>query len=192
MPYKSPPHSAGEAKITYFMFDTTFQNDVITPIPLDVEPEAVVDLLHEHGTVIHCQPIVTGHEIRERDPETGWILYDVYETISLLPFKLWEREITFQLHFRDKQDGVTSFINAAGVKSEADYTVRVGKDPEQEGVGWVVHERIESTCNFLLKWIVQMNMLPVRKKLHEQIIETLRERKRKSSKGGEGEGELCS
>ena len=168
------------------MFRTKFHNSVTTPLPPDIDPKSVVSLLHDHAFLISLSPIVTGHEIRERDPETGWIIYDVHEVVSVLPFGLWQQPTTFQLHFRDKQEGVTSFIEASlGIKSEADYTVRLS---EGESGGWVLDEQIESSCNFLLKWVVVGNMMPVRRKMHQQIIEKIRERASGSDKGGESQG----
>ena len=89
--------------------------------------------------------------------------------------------------FQGQEDGVTSFIDTGMVlKSTADYTVRLSEQVEGEGSGWVLDEQIESSCNFFLKWIIQMNMLPARKKLHEHMIDTLKERQRQA-KGGEVE-----
>lgn len=167
------------------MFRTTFHNNVTTPLPPDIDPKSVISILHDHSFLITLSPIVTGHDVKERDPETGWIVYDVYEVVTILPFGLWQQPITFQCSFRDKQEGVTSFIEAGlGIKSEADYTVRVSKN-EQEGSGWVLDEQIESSCNLLLKWVVQSNMMPVRKKMHEQIIERIREKQNSDSKSDE-------
>lgn len=167
------------------MFRTTFHNSVTTPLPADIDPISVVSLLHDHSFLITLQPIVTGHEFKERDPETGWMVYHVHEVVSILPFGLWQQATSFQCSFRDKQEGVATFIQAhLGINSEADYTLRVSEH-EGEGTGWVLDEQIESSCNFLLKWIVQSNMMPARKKMHEQVIEKIRERQNGDSKSGD-------
>lgn len=169
------------------MFRTAFHNSVTTPLPSDIDPKSVVGILHDHSFLITLSPIVTGHEVKERDPETGWIAYAVHEVVKILPFGLWQQPTTFQCSFRDKQEGVTTAIEAnLGIKSEADYTVRVSES-EEEGSGWVLDEQIDSSCNFLLKWVVQSNMMPVRQKMHEQIIEKIRQRQKDGGKSDEAE-----
>ena len=157
------------------MLRTNFHNEVVTPIPSDIDPKFVIGVLHDHGFLITLSPIVTGHEIKERNLETGWIIYTVHEIVNVLPFGLWQKPTTFQVHFKDKEDGTISFIEAgAGVKSEANYTVR--RSGEGQASLWIIDEQIESSCSIFLKWIVQSNMLPVRTKMHQQILEKLRER----------------
>lgn len=167
------------------MFSTSFHNKVIDPIPADLEPKSVTTFLHDHDGVIGLSPVVTRHEIRDRNPETGWIKYEVSETVPMLPFGLWKRSHTFHCSFKDKQDGVTTFVEAVmGINSEAIYTVRVSEG-QDEGTGWVLDESIETSCNFLVKWVVQSNMLQVRKKMHQQLFDELRRRQKGSGKNGE-------
>ena len=79
---------------------------------------------------------------------------------------------------------MTTFVEAAmGINSEANYTVRVSE--HEEGQGWVLDEQIETSCNILIKWIVQSNMLQVRKKMHEQMFTKLRELQTSSNKSEE-------
>lgn len=167
------------------MFSTSFQNKVIDPVPADIEPKSVTSFLHDHDAVIGLSPVVTRHEIQDRNPESGWIKYEVSETVPMLPFGLWKRSHTFHCSFKDKQDGVTTFVEAAmGINSEANYTIRVSEH-ENEGPGWVLDESIETTCNFLVKFIVQSNMLQVRKKMHQQLFDELRRRQKESTKNEE-------
>lgn len=163
------------------MFSTSFHSEVIDPVPSDIEPKSVTTFLHDHDAIIGLSPVVTQHSIQDRNPESGWIKYEVSETVPMLPFGLWKRSHTFHCSFKDKQDGVTTFVEAAmGINSEANYTVRVSENPSQ-GNGWVLDESIETTCNFLVKWIVESNMLSVRKKMHERLFEELRRRQKEST-----------
>ena len=126
------------------------------------------------------QPIVTRHEIRDRDPADGKLTYDVWEEIALLPFGLWKREIQFTAAFTDKKDGTVSWIEAPmGFTSQATYSVKPGEQWDGEGGGWMIEESIETTCPILMKWFVEGTMVPVRQKMHEQVLDHVREMERK-------------
>jgi hypothetical protein len=158
---------------------TSFHTEVKTPVPEDIDAKAVIKAFHDHDFIIRMQPIVTRHEVRDRDPDTGKLTYDVWEHISLLPFGLWKREIQFTTAFTNKKDGTTTAIEAPmGFYSEATYTIKPGPTWDGEGGGWIIEESIESQCNVLLKWFIEGTMVPVRRKMHEQILEQVRERER--------------
>ena len=162
------------------MFRTTFDTAVTTPIPADVDAKALIDSLHDHGFIITMQPIVTRYEIRDRDPVSGKLTYDVWENINLLPFGLWKYELQFTTSFTDKRDGTVSWVEAPmGFNSEADYTVKPGENWDGEGGGWVLEELIETSCPTLMKWFVEGTMVPVRQKMHQQIIDNVREKEKK-------------
>ncbi|KAK5113303.1 hypothetical protein LTR85_010920 [Meristemomyces frigidus] len=166
------------------MFRTTFTNTVTTPIPPDVSPETMIKLLHDHSFLITMSPIVTRHAPRDR--EAGKITYDVWEDIDLLPFGWWKHEIHFTAAFEDKTDGEISWIEAPlGFNSKADYTVRSATDADHEaGVfgdadggrgSMVLEEAIETACSIVFKPFVEMTMVPVRRKMHAQVVERARE-----------------
>lgn len=162
------------------VFRTTFLNNVTTSLPADVDPKTLIGLLHDHSFLITMQPIVTRHEIRDRDPRTGKVTYDIWEAINILPFGLWKREIQFTGAFTDRREGVVSEIEAPmGFLSEATYTVKPGEAWDGEGAGWVLEESIESSCNVIMKWFIEGTMVPVRQKMHQQIMEAVREREKK-------------
>lgn len=152
----------------------------MTPVPQDIDAKAIIDAFHDHDFIITMQPIVTRHSVRDRDPSTGKLTYDVWEAISLLPFGLWKEELQFTVSFTDKKDGTVSEIEAPmGFTSEATYTVKPGTQWDGEGGGWVIEEEIESQCNVVFKWFVEGTMVPVRRKMHEQILDHVRESERK-------------
>ena len=160
-------------------FRTSFHTLVTTPIPADVDAKAIIGAFHDHGFIITMQPIVSRYEIRDRDPTTGQITYDVWEKINLLPFGLWKYELQFTTSFADKRDGTVGWVEAPmGFDSEATYTVKPGEQWDGEGGGWVIEESIETTCPILLKWFVESTMVPVRQKMHEQIIDSVRKREK--------------
>lgn len=159
---------------------TSFHIEVSTPVPEDIDAKAVINAFHDHDFIIRMQPIVTRHEVRDRNPDTGKLTYDVWENISLLPFGLWTHEIQFTCAFTDKKDGTTTAISAPmGFDSQATYTIKPGADWDGDGHGWIIEESIESQCNVLLKWFIQGTMVPVRRKMHAQILEHVREVERK-------------
>lgn len=159
---------------------TSFHTLVTTQVPQDIDAKALIEAFHDHDFIITMQPIVTRHEVRDRDPATGKLTYDVWENINLLPFGLLKHEIQFTAAFTDKKDGTVSAIEAPmGFNSEATYTIKPGQDWDGEGGGWIIEESIESACNVLLKWFIEGTMVPVRRKMHEQILEHVREKERK-------------
>lgn len=160
-------------------FKSTFNTLVTTPIPPDVDAKAIISALHDHGFIITMQPIVTRYEVQDRDPTTGKIIYDVWENINLLPFGLWKHELQFQVAFNDKSNGTVSWIEAPmGFSSEATYTVKPGIAWDGEGGGWALEESVDTTCPIIFKWFVESTMVPVRQKMHEQIIDGVREREK--------------
>ena len=156
------------------MLRSTFHNQVTTPIPPEVKPQIVVDLLHDHDFLITMSPIVTNHKEASRD--SAKITYDVWEKIDLLPFGLWKQQIQFSTAFENKPDGTATWINAPlGLVSKAVYTVR-GAEPAGEAGGMVLDESVESSINLFLRPIVESQLVPVRKEMHRKIIEKAREK----------------
>lgn len=166
-------------------FKTTFDNVVTSSVPKDVDQDILVKIFHDHKFLIHMQPIVTRHEMRERDPATGKLTYDVWENIDLLPFGLWKYELQFTTAFTDTKDGTISWTEAPGFVSEATYTVKPGEALNGEGGEWVLEERIETTCPFLLRWFVEGTMVSVRQKMHQNIFDDVRKREREERNSAE-------
>lgn len=153
---------------------TTFSNQVTTPIPPDVDPNAVIDLLHDHGFLITMSPIVTRHELQKSLSDSDKLTYKVWENINVLPLGLWKHEISFTTSFKDTKKGVvTSILAAMGFASEATLAVKPAQDDKS---GWVLDEKIESACNVVLKWFIESTMVPVRQKMHAQICDAARAR----------------
>ena len=157
------------------MLHTTFRNTIETPVPKDVDPQSLIDILHDHSHLITMSPIVTRHELRDHDRATGKRTYNVWEDIDLLPFGWWKKEIQFQCSFEDQQNGVISWIEAPmGLTSKAEYIVHSG--PAGDGQGMVLEKRIESGCHVMFRPFVEWTMVPVRKKMHAQMLAQARDR----------------
>ncbi|KAK3724791.1 hypothetical protein LTR37_000839 [Vermiconidia calcicola] len=155
---------------------TSFHSLVETPIPDDIDAKALINAFHDHDFLITMQPIVTRHEIRDRDPESGKLTYDVWEAISVLPFGLWKQEIQFTCAFTDKKDGTISAVEAPmGFTSEATYSIKAGEQRDGEGDGWVIEESIETTCPMIFRWFVESTMVSARRKMHEQVLDHVRD-----------------
>ena len=158
------------------MFQSTFHNVVTTPIPNDVNAEALVKLLHNHSFLITMSPIVTRHQEAGKDPQTGAVRYDVWENITILPFGLWTHELQFDAFFQDTGDGVISWIQAPlGFHSQAIYTVRTAKAGETDNERMVLEESIETSCPVFFRPFVEWTMVPVRQKMHAKMIEKSRD-----------------
>jgi len=149
---------------------------VVTPIPNDASPDIMVKLLHDHSFLITMSPIVTRHAEAGKDPQTGTVVYDVWENITIIPFGLWTHELQFRASFQDHADGVTSWIQAPlGFHSEAKYTIRAAKAGEADAASMVLEESIQTTCPIFFRPFVEMTMVPVRQKMHARIIERAQE-----------------
>lgn len=154
---------------------TAWHNDISTPVSADRNREAILNLLHDHGSLITMSPIVTRYEEAERDGDK--IKYAVWEHVDFLPFGLWRKEIKFFCSFENKDDGVVSWIEAPlGLMSKADYSLRTPPNPAdvESGGEWELDETIHSSCNFFLRAFVESTMLATRKKMHERILEKAR------------------
>ena len=170
----------------------TWHNDISDPIPTDIDPKAVISILHDHGFLITMSPIVTRYEEAGREPSTvefhsiagatnpglsDKVHYDVWENIDVLPGGLWKHEISFKCAFENQPDGVVTWIQAPmGLTSQATYRV---KEVAGEGAirsGWILEESIDSSCNVLLKGFVEKTMVNTRKESHARIMEKARER----------------
>ena len=188
---RSPRHHSASHPVTdpvgnssrKMVLRTTFHNTVTTPIPADVKAEELIRLLHNHSFLITMSPVVTRHSVREEDNHdsnnhttTGKkVSYDVWENLNFLPFGLSAYELQFMAAFTDKADGVISYLEAPmGFVSEANYTVKKGASVEGNGDGCVLEEVIESACSVLFRPFVEATMIPVRKKMHQRLIEEAR------------------
>lgn len=145
---------------------------VVTPLPEGKSPEHLIELLHDHEAIIHLSPLVTGHE--EISRSDGKVTYGVSEIIDVLPFGMWKQEIHFKVTFSDKISGSVTNIEAPmGLLSEATYLVAKG-DPAA-GEALVLVEEVVSSCSFFFKPLVEGNMVPTRKTMHERLMAKLRD-----------------
>lgn len=160
------------------MSSTIWQNTLTTPIPADVDPSAIVKILHDHSYILSLNTIVTSHEkVKQEGPRE---IYNITESIPILP-PIWKRSVTFQGSFENKDDGVWTWVTAPmGVNMHAKYVVR-WKEEGLEGSGWALEEEIETRCSLLLKGFVERTMLGSHRNMHQRFIERARER-------GTGEG----
>ncbi|KAF2724772.1 hypothetical protein K431DRAFT_281723 [Polychaeton citri CBS 116435] len=180
------------------MFRANWTDIITDPIPPNIKPQAVTDFLHDHVGLINLSPIVTRHQRKEASsPEEGEA-YDVWENIDLLPLGLWKHEIHFSVSFADTPDGVVSFIDAPlGLQSKATYMVRrsnpdgpadvsapqspqaAERGPDREAMwdgGWVLEERVESSVSVFFKLMVEGQLVPTRKTMHQRLLKKVEER----------------
>ncbi|KAK4503235.1 hypothetical protein PRZ48_006663 [Zasmidium cellare] len=148
------------------MASTTWHNTITTPIPGDVEPTAVVKILHDHSFIITLNNLVTAHS-KLRD-EGQREIYSITDSIPILP-PIWRRSVTYQASFENKDDGVETWVDAPlGLSMHG----RFG----EEG-GWVLGEEVESKASVLLKGFVEKTMVNAHRKMHASVIERAREAK---------------
>jgi len=174
------------------MFRTTFTKRIVTPIPADVNPDRIIDLLHDDAFNMKVSPLLDrfSEKLREGNRTT----YDIWEGIDILPFGWWKQEIQFTGTFEHKPDGVTIWVNApAAVSHRAVSTVRQAEGDERQmetadALEWakrgdmaagrvlmVLDEVVDSTCPIFLKWYVASTLVSVHRMVHERFIERARQ-----------------
>ncbi|KXL49660.1 hypothetical protein M433DRAFT_2463 [Acidomyces richmondensis BFW] len=174
------------------MFRTTFTNRIITPIPADVNPDRIIDLLHDDVFNMKVSPVLDRFSVKSR--EGNRTTYDIWEGIDILPFGWWKQQIQFTATFEHKSDGVTIWVDApAGVSHRAVSTVRRAEGDERQmgaadALEWaksgknaaireamVLEEIVDSSCPIFLKVFVGSTLVSVHKTIHERFIEKARQ-----------------
>lgn len=159
------------------MLQKTWLNSIITPIKSSSLQNTadVVSVLHDHQVLISLSPIVTRYEIAlKQDTKSE---YSVWENVGFVPLR---KEINFTCWYENQFDRVISRVQAPGLVSKSTLSVRFRSDQAtgDDEEGWLLHEEIESTCNLLVKGVVEKTMLHTRKAIHPRIIEEAKRRER--------------
>lgn len=164
------------------MSSTTWHNHLATPIPGDVDPAAVIQILHDHDFILSLNQIVTHHEKIRQEGDKH--VYNVTESIPIIP-PIWKRSVNFQATFENQKDGVWTWVQAPmGVTMSAKYSVKLVERGEGVGdvgeAGWLLNEEIEASCSVLLKAFVEKTMLNSHRNMQKRFIERAREAKKEN------------
>lgn len=156
----------------------------ITPLPFHVPRSLVIDLFHDHESMIRLNPLVTSFQRCLVPPnaspdEVQSIWYEITDKISYFPGL--SGSVTYKACLHDLPDALQTHIYApAGVRIRGRWSVggNMPGEPRQpvelrrEGVpmeGLYVREEVDLTCNIFLSSITKKNL----KAGHAELVERL-------------------
>lgn len=167
----------------------------VTALPSYVSRAAVLELLHDHSTLITLNPLVTNHgqmtppaHALEDEKNSAW--YEVTDKIEYVPGTNLTGSVTYTACMHDTPNGLQTHIHApAGLEIRAKWQL-LGRLPgekpsapeigvEQYNVpreGLYIREDCEIKCNILLINFVKRNMLKSHKVFVERLLQMARER----------------
>lgn len=172
----------------------------ITPLPSYVSRDAVLELLHDHSTIITLNPLVTHHG-RTPPPEhalpdehsSAW--YEITDKIEYIPGTSLTGSVTYTACMHDLPNGLQTHVHApAGLEIRGKWQL-LGWLPgeerehpeigtEQYGIpkeGLYLREDCDMKCNFFLTPFVKKNMHKSHKVLVDRLLKMARERTARSS-----------
>lgn len=177
----------------------------ITPLPSYVSRDVVLDLLHDHSTIITLNPLVTHHG-RTTPPEhalpdehsSAW--YEITDKIEYIPGTSLTGSVTYTACLHDLPNGLQTHIHApAGLEIRGKWQL-LGWLPgeerdapeigtEQYGIpkeGLYLREDCDLKCNFFLTHFVKRNMHKSHKMLVQRLLNMARERAAPNTNGSSG------
>lgn len=167
----------------------------ITPLPSYVSRNTVLELLHDHSTIITLNPLVTHHG-RTIPPEhalpdeysSAW--YEITDKIEYLPGTSFTGSVTYTACLHDLPNGLQTHIHApAGLEIRGKWQL-LGWLPGEErdapeiGVekygipkeGLYLREDCDLKCNFFLAPFVKKNMHKSHKVLVKRLLKIAKEK----------------
>ncbi|EEA19381.1 hypothetical protein TMatcc_009513 [Talaromyces marneffei ATCC 18224] len=167
----------------------------VTPLPSYVSRDAVLELLHDHSTIITLNPLVTHHG-RTRPPEhalpdehsSAW--YEITDKIEYIPGTSLTGSVTYTACMHDLPNGLQTHIHAPGgleirgkwqllgwLPGEERDAPEIGT--EQHGIpreGLYLREDCDLKCNFFLTHFVKKSIHKSHKVLVKRLLKLASER----------------
>ena len=122
-PYQSAPVNCRghnyNSTVGLTMFDTTFSHTSQTDLKEGISDQAVLQILHDFGTVIHLNPDCKGFQPAQNQPKgmpvpVGAVTYDCEDALTFIPKKLWDGGVCYTAVFSQEPDGCDIVIKAPG------------------------------------------------------------------------------
>ncbi|GMG12301.1 unnamed protein product [Aspergillus oryzae] len=107
--------------------DNTFTST--SPLPSSIAPERVIEILHNHVTMIKMNPLVIDLqrcEPHEHAPEAerSLVWYEITDKVSYLPFDLLSGQVKYKACFKDLPMGLQTVIYAPlGLRTQNKWTL---------------------------------------------------------------------
>ncbi|KAE8140534.1 hypothetical protein BDV38DRAFT_280034 [Aspergillus pseudotamarii] len=140
-----------------------------SPLPSSITPERVIEILHNHVTMIRLNPLVIDLqrcEPHEDAPETerDLIWYEITDKVSYLPFGLLSGQVKYKAGFRDLSMGLQTHIYAPlGLRTKNRWTLEDHTDELQ------LKEDVGMKCNLLMAPFVKRTI----KASHGPLVDRL-------------------
>ncbi|KAB8260976.1 hypothetical protein BDV32DRAFT_148848 [Aspergillus pseudonomiae] len=176
--------------LSYLLSWMTVENRFTStsPLPPSITPERVIEVLHDHVTMIKLNPLVI--DLQRCEPhkdapatERDLVWYEITDKVSYLPFGLFSGKVKYKGCFEDLPMGLQTHIYAPlGLRTKNTWTI---EDELQ------LKEDVFMTCNILMAPFVKATIKASHGPLVERLImeAELPDGDRKSSVGEHVEGQ---
>ncbi|KAF2147872.1 hypothetical protein K461DRAFT_73876 [Myriangium duriaei CBS 260.36] len=101
------------------ILETSFAHSSQEPLDPSVPDETILDLLHDFGTVIHCNPDCKTYLPANSAPKNIEVppsasVYDCEDALAFIPRKLWNGGVWYQAVYMPQPQGCDITIKAPG------------------------------------------------------------------------------
>ncbi|KAB8245611.1 hypothetical protein BDV35DRAFT_255786 [Aspergillus flavus] len=146
--------------------DNTFTST--SPLPSSIAPERVIEILHNHVTMIKMNPLVIDLqrcEPHEHAPEAerSLVWYEITDKVSYLPFDLLSGQVKYKACFKDLPMGLQTVIYAPlGLRTQNKWTL---EDQDE----FQLREDVSMECNMFMAPFVKRTI----KASHGPLVDRL-------------------
>ncbi|KAE8378970.1 hypothetical protein BDV26DRAFT_260346 [Aspergillus bertholletiae] len=140
-----------------------------SPLPPSIAPDRVIEILHDHATMVRMNPLVIDlqrcepHEYAP-EAERSLIWYEITDKVSYLPFGLLSGEVKYKACFEDLPSGLWTHVYAPlGLSTKNTWTVEGQIDEFQ------LKEDVNMECNVLMAPFVKRTI----KASHGPLVDRL-------------------
>ncbi|KAE8361966.1 hypothetical protein BDV27DRAFT_166487 [Aspergillus caelatus] len=157
---------------SYFLSLMNVENNFTStsPLPSSISPERVIEILHNHVTMIRLNPLVIDLqrcEPHEDAPEAerDLIWYEITDKVSYLPFGLLSGQVKYKAGFRDLPMGLQTHIYAPlGLRTKNKWTLEDHTDEFR------LREDVGMRCNMLMAPFVKRTIMASHGPLVDRLI----------------------
>lgn len=147
------------------MFDTSFTYTSSAPLAPHVTREAAVPVLHDFDTIIRFNPNTRGSRRLSPPPSPDCnsvtisepVRYEVEDSISFIPKKLWSGGVRYNAVFTPLEDGCNILIEAPGGFTSTNHwkIVKSTETSEEGDNSWYIEISSDAKCSRTFASIVK-------------------------------------
>lgn len=171
---------------------TTAKITTTTSVPRAIAAARILAALHNHSLMIELNPLVKSHHSlnttssqEAQGPSTSKCTHSITDSLSYLPFHLWDSEINYTAAFLDIEDGLVTEVSAPlDVKIVGEWKLMSPNERSStcysessagNGCGeedWILQETATVSCSIFLMPFVKGQI----KQSHEDVHQRFRKR----------------